>query len=503
MTPGNEPARNHEWAWPRLDRRTRIALGVLLATGVAVGLYFSRQVSYLFFHSMVETFSIVIGIAVFMITWNTREYLDNNYLLFLGISLLFVAALDFLHMLAYTGMKIFPGYNADLATQLWIAARYMQALSFLAAPFFLGRRFDTPVVFGCFAAVEAGIVALVFTRTFPSMFAEGVGLTPAKNWSEYTICGILLLSAWLLWRRRRAFEARVAGLLLGSIGMTVASELCFTFYKYAYSFPNFLGHVFKVVAFYLMYRAVIETGLKRPFDLLFRNLRRSEEELRRTNAELEGLAYSVSHDLRGPLAAIGIAGSLAKDAAEEGRADNEQVLDLSATIRRNLNLSFALVDSMLAFARAGRADGEVEEVDLDMTVENVRLERAELIRERGARVVVEGPLGTATMYPTHAYQVFSNLVGNALLHNDSAEPEVVVTKEPPAPGKSGNTFSVRDNGPGIPGDLAASVFEPFVKGPGGATGIGLATVSKIVKLYGGDIGFSTNGGTTFIFELPA
>lgn len=486
----------------RLDPRVRIALEALLVAGLVVGLYLSRVASYLLFHSIVETFSIVIGVAVFIITWNTREQMDNNYLLFLGISFLFVAILDFLHLLAYTGMGVFQGYGTNLATQLWIAARYMQALAFLIAPFLLGRKMRAGLAFCCFAAVEAALVALIFTRTFPTMFVEGAGLTGIKNWSEYIICAIIVVAIALLWWKRDAFEPRVMWLLFASMGVTIISELCFTFYKHPYSWPNFLGHVFKVVAFYLIYRAIVETGLRRPMDLLFRDLRMNEEDLMRKNVELEGLAYSVSHDLRGPLAAIGIAGRMAGESAEAGIIEAEEVSDLSLTIERSLEKSFALIDDLLAFANADQQPEKLEVVNLDKTVRNIREERAALIRERGAHVEIDGELGTASMNPTHAYQVFSNLIGNAIVHNDSPEPRVVIRhardEAAPTPGR----FAVCDNGPGIPDEVADSIFEPFVKGPRGGTGIGLATVSKIVGLYGGEITFSTNGGTCFEFDLP-
>ena len=81
----------------------RVLLGV---TGIAVllGLYFLSRANYLFFHSLAEGFSIVIAFAIFAIAWNSRRFMDNNYLLFLGIAYLFVGSMDFVHTLAYRGM---------------------------------------------------------------------------------------------------------------------------------------------------------------------------------------------------------------------------------------------------------------------------------------------------------------------------------------------------------------------------------------------------------------
>jgi hypothetical protein len=62
---------------------------------ILVGLYFVSLASFLLFHSIVEVVSVVILSAVFLIAWNSRYYLKNSYLLFLGISFLFVAVIDF------------------------------------------------------------------------------------------------------------------------------------------------------------------------------------------------------------------------------------------------------------------------------------------------------------------------------------------------------------------------------------------------------------------------
>src|SRR5690606_40103798 len=87
-------------------------------------IYTTSLYSYLLFHSLAEMCSIVVAVGVFMLAWNSRRYLDNNYLLFIGIGYLFVAMLDLLHTLAYQGMGVFHEPGAALATPVWRAARH-------------------------------------------------------------------------------------------------------------------------------------------------------------------------------------------------------------------------------------------------------------------------------------------------------------------------------------------------------------------------------------------
>ncbi len=100
-------------------------VGTIILTGIAIGSFYN----FLFFHTIAEIFSIVIAFAIFVVSWNTRYFFTNNYLLFLGIGYLFVAILDLTHTLAYKGMNIFHGYGANLPTQLWIGTRYLESIS--------------------------------------------------------------------------------------------------------------------------------------------------------------------------------------------------------------------------------------------------------------------------------------------------------------------------------------------------------------------------------------
>jgi PAS domain S-box-containing protein len=248
---------------------------------VFFGLYLASLYNYLLFHSIAEIFSIVVACGIFMVAWNSRRFLDNNYLLLLGIAYLFVGGLDLIHTLAYKGMGVFHGYETNLATQLWTAARYMESLSLFLAPFFFGRKLKVNFVFLAYAlATFLLLLSIFYWNIFPVCFIEGIGLTPFKKISEYIISLILLASIALLFNNRREFEREVLQWIVCSIIVSIASGLAFTFYIDAYGFSNLIGHFFKILSFYFIYKAIIETGLTKPYDLLFRNLKQSEVLLR-------------------------------------------------------------------------------------------------------------------------------------------------------------------------------------------------------------------------------
>jgi PAS domain S-box-containing protein len=254
---------------------------VLLGIIILVGLYVISLRSYILFHGLAEVFSIVIAFSIFILAWNSRALMENSYLLYLGIAYLFIGGLDLIHTFAYRGMGVFPGHTTNLPTQLWVAARYMESFSLLLAALFLGRRLKATLVLLCYTVISVFFVgSIFFWHVFPICFVEGQGLTAFKKISEYAVSFVLLGAVISIIRRRDHFDPRVLRLLVASILLTIASEVAFTFYIHAYGLSNLIGHYLKIVSFYLIYKALIETGLRQPYNLLFRDLKQREEQLR-------------------------------------------------------------------------------------------------------------------------------------------------------------------------------------------------------------------------------
>jgi hypothetical protein len=268
--------------WEAQSFFKQIGLGVPNAGAIAVAalglaaLYYANLYSFLLFHVLVETFSVLVAFAIFMFAWNTRAKLHNSSLILLGAAFLTIGAIDLLHTLSYKGMGIFTRFGADSATQLWIAARFIQAITFAAAPLFVNVRLPMGRTVCCYAGLLVVVVATVFVwPIFPTCYVDGVGLTPFKKIGEYIISAILLFGLASLSYRRKYYDDVVFRQLAISILLTIVSELMFTFYISTHGISNMVGHIFKLGAFWLIYKAIIETGLQRPYALLFRELAQS------------------------------------------------------------------------------------------------------------------------------------------------------------------------------------------------------------------------------------
>jgi signal transduction histidine kinase len=261
---------------------------ILRAALVFSALIVISRFNYLLFHSLAELFSVVVAFSIYILAWNSRRYMNNGYFLLLGVAFLFIGLLDVLHTLAYEGMGVFPQSGANLATQLWISARFMQSLSFLMAFLFLTRQVRAFYLLGAYAIITTLILFSVFVwGNFPISYIDGVGLTAFKKISEYVISFILMVSMLGLVRYRENFDPGVLLWLLLSVGSAIFSELAFTEYVGVYDFSNMVGHLLKIASFYFIYKAIVVTGLVQPYDLMFRSLKQSEDALLKAHDELE------------------------------------------------------------------------------------------------------------------------------------------------------------------------------------------------------------------------
>ena len=257
-------------------RRRYVLISLVLAAATA-GLYVLSRYNYPLFHSFADGTTALIAAGVFVLVWNRRRLLDNDYYLFVGIAFVFFAFWDFLHLLGNQGMGVFPQYG-NLGPTLYIISRYFLAISMLAAPLFIRRKLNAGVAFAAYSVATVVLILSVFYwQNFPVTYVEGVGLTSFKVISDYTICAILLVALVLLAINRRALDARVFRLVTYAFILFIATGLAFTTYTDPFGVTNALGHFFQIASFYLVYAAFVETVVVRPQDILYRNVKESEE----------------------------------------------------------------------------------------------------------------------------------------------------------------------------------------------------------------------------------
>jgi PAS domain S-box-containing protein len=225
-------------------------------------------------------------------------------------------------------------------------------------------------------------------------------------------------------------------------------------------------------------------------------------ELEAANQELESFSYSVSHDLRAPLRTLdGFSDVLLEDHGPQLPAEARDYL---ATIRRGAQRMGALIDDLLAFSRLGRKPLSRQPVNMEALVRDAR---EELVPQCDGRNIqfVDGDLPLAQGDPSLLKQVWINLLSNAIKysrHAGQARIEIGSLAE-----SSPRVYFVRDNGAGFDmkyADKLLGVFQRLHRADEfEGTGIGLATVQRIVHRHGGRVWAEAqpDQGATFYFTL--
>ena len=233
-------------------------------------------------------------------------------------------------------------------------------------------------------------------------------------------------------------------------------------------------------------------------------LKRSNEELRRANKDLEVFAYSASHDLKEPLRTIAISAQLI-ERSWGSRLQGDEATFLSNIISA-ANRMNVLIQDLLAYSRSTKhEEGPLPHVDSGLVVADVLDSLRGPIEEARATITV-GAMPTVTIHAGRLAQLFQNLISNAIKYRGKEVPRVSITAEER---DRWCMFSVVDNGIGIEAQFADQIFGLFKrlhnhdKYPG--SGIGLAICQRIVEQYDGRIWLERSEpgrGSTFCFAIP-
>jgi signal transduction histidine kinase len=242
---------------------------------------------------------------------------------------------------------------------------------------------------------------------------------------------------------------------------------------------------------------------------LNRQLQGKVDQVSEVNRELEAFSYSVSHDLRAPLRHIG--GFADKLGRHLGDRNDEKTFHYLNTITTSARRMSQLIDDLLVYSRLGRSALRLQPVDLQSVVAETRamLDSNNAHDQPGHRIEWRiAPLPILVGDENMLRQVWQNLLSNALKYSGGSEPAVIEVGY----GRDANgdhRFEVSDNGVGFDMAYASKLFGVFQRLHSvtefEGTGIGLASVRRVLARHGGQIHADAElgKGARFIFTLPA
>ncbi len=279
---------------PRWLLELALAAAPLALVGVLPWSRLSMSLArYLPLHSFMETFAVVVAMLVFAIDWSTGRERDRGGLSPLGVGFLAVGLLDCAHLFSFATMPAFVTPSGpEKAIYFWIAARFIAAATMLTVPLQkrpprIPRVLASVIAVGIALAVYAAV--LFDPRALPAVYVEGVGLTNVKIGAEAVVT-LLYAIAFVLLVKRGAQALPEATAHLGRAAMLMMlGEVPFALYRSIADGFNFTGHVYKVLAYFFVYRAVFVYTVRRPYEELRTSLgalRESEERFRQLSENI-------------------------------------------------------------------------------------------------------------------------------------------------------------------------------------------------------------------------
>jgi light-regulated signal transduction histidine kinase (bacteriophytochrome) len=226
-------------------------------------------------------------------------------------------------------------------------------------------------------------------------------------------------------------------------------------------------------------------------------------QLSASNEELEAFSYSISHDLRAPLRAIDGYTNLFLE--RYGDQLDGEAKRICGNIGANVHLMQHLIDDLLAYSRANRAELRTQTVDMDALVQEVWNQLTSTI-DGGKITLALEPLPVARGDPVLLRQIWTNLLGNAIKYTSKKDAPRIAIGARAEPGAT--VYTVQDNGAGFDMRYADKLFGVFqrlhTQREFEGTGVGLAIVKRLVHRHGGSVWAEGEPGVgaTFSFSIP-
>lgn len=216
--------------------------------------------------------------------------------------------------------------------------------------------------------------------------------------------------------------------------------------------------------------------------------------------ELDRFAGRVAHDVLSPLGTVATSLSLLE------RLYDERARTYIERSQRALHRVKQLVDDLLTFARAGARPDPASHCSMDAVLTSIITDYSERSAKKGIELVLEQaqPMQVRCA-PGVITSIGQNLIRNAIKYIGDAPIKRITVRISASSGEFAR-LEVEDTGPGIPPEIRSTLFEPFVRGPherASGTGLGLATVKRLVESHGGSVGVESKAiGSLFWVELP-
>nr|WP_300093209.1 MASE3 domain-containing protein [Sedimentibacter sp.] len=256
--------------------------------------------TYLTWHSLFEFASILAAFSIFLVTYYVYDESGSLRMILLGCTFLAMGCLDTFHTLSFKGMADFfiSNDSANRATTFWIFSRLIGSIGFLEAvtiPINVKCKYNKWifVVPSVITVVVLLIIATYYPHVFPAMYVEGKGLTAAKIATEYLIVFIMGITFLKNAADYKYEKSNQEYLFMISVLLSIFSEFAFISYGSVYDAFNYLGHIYKIVAYFILFKVIYVENVSIPY----REMKKTKNELKKYSENLNYLVKQRTTEL--------------------------------------------------------------------------------------------------------------------------------------------------------------------------------------------------------------
>lgn len=255
---------------------------------------------YLTWHVIFEFASILVSFSIFAVTFFVYEESGNLSMIILGCAFLAMGFLDAFHTFSYQGMPEFfiTNKSANRATTLWILSRTLGSLGLLVSVSIPDHvRSNKPKTIFAFTTTAISIFLFIivtyYPNILPAMHTDEGSLTSIKIFMEYFIIVIMSLTFLIVLKNYHRTRHRREHQFMIVLIFLIFSEFSFTNYGSVYDAFNYIGHIYKIIAFMILYKAIYVANVSEPY----RQMKRARNELKEYSENLNSIVDQRTNEL--------------------------------------------------------------------------------------------------------------------------------------------------------------------------------------------------------------
>lgn len=465
-------------------------------------------------HLLMESSVGFVGLLIFIMGWNSLKRELTGSAMIMTCGFLGVALMACLHVLGHTGFEpIFPAYSLNEVIFFELVSRVLAAVALDAVAF---KIWPSPIsprmkhgLLGFSLVVFSGIY--IFGNygldLIPAFNIGGLGNTPFRSQVGLAAALLFLSAAYGSYRVIEVKDGTDFRLVFTASCILAISELSGTLQSEPYGKMVLIAHAYKVIAYWIIFRAIFVSN----FEVPYLKLESSESRLRQAVRIRDEFLSIAAHELRTPLTPLRAQFQLMEKElkqVESGEPVNSvKLLKYTRNIGSSLERLTRLVNNLLdvATVRSGQhLTLKLERCSLAHVIRGVLDRSLAELHANEIPIFFDAPDPVEGYWdPLRMEQVVINLLSNAIKYARGAPIRITLKKS-----ADRVSFKFEDQGAGIPKEKLADILEPFSRAapelgaPG--LGLGLFIVKKIIEAHGGRIRVSSERGrgTSFLMELP-